>query len=125
MRLISKSEVKTQLAKIKNRKATGPDVFPIEVVKSLGQIGLAWMIAVLQDVQENGIPPKFRKSKITPLYKQKGDPLNCYNYRGIKLLSHCLKLFKRVIEARLREMSKIKSSMASRKGSQQHSSCFV
>ena len=109
MRPISESEVKIQLEKMKNRKATGPDEFPIEVVKSLGQTGLAWMTAVLQDVQENGIPPEWRKSKITPLYKQKGDPLNCSNYRGIKLLSHCLKLYERVIEARLREMSKISS----------------
>ena len=110
MRLISKSEVKIHLEKMKNRKATGQDVFPIEVVmKSLGLRGLGWMTAVLQDVQENGIPPKWRKSKITPLYKQKGDPLNCSNYRGIKLLSHCLKLYERVIEARLREMSKISS----------------
>ena len=103
-------EVKIQLEKMKNRKATGPDEFPIEVVKvvkSLGQTGLTWMTAVLQDVQENGIPPEWRRSKITPLYKQKGDPLNCSNYRGIKLLSHCLKLWEQVIEARIREMSKI------------------
>jgi hypothetical protein len=107
MRLISESEVKIQLEKMKNRKPTGPDEFPIEVVKSLGQTGLTWMTAVLQDVQENGIPPEWRRSKITPLYKQKGDPLNCSNYRGIKLLSHCLKLWEQVIEARIREMSKI------------------
>ena len=93
MRLISESEVKIQLEKMKNRKATGPDEFPIEVVKSLGQTGLTWMTAVLQDVQENGIPPEWRRSKITPLYKQKGDPLNCSIYRWIKLLSHCLKLW--------------------------------
>ena len=55
----------------------------------------------------NGIPLEWRKSKITPLYKQKGDPLNSSNYRGIKLLSHCLKLWERVIEARLREMVNI------------------
>ena len=40
---------------MKNRKATGPDEFPIEVVKSLGQTGLTWMTA---DVQENEIPPE-------------------------------------------------------------------
>ena len=31
-RLISDVEVKTQLEKMKNRKTTGPDEFPIEVV---------------------------------------------------------------------------------------------
>ena len=59
----------------------------------------------------NGIPPEWRKSKIKPLYKQKGDPLNCSNYRGIKLLSHCLKLWERVIEARLRDMTKISNRL--------------
>jgi len=51
---------------------------------------------------ENG-ELKWKKSKITPLYKQKGDS----NYRGIKLLSHYLELWERVIVARLREMVNI------------------
>ena len=84
MRQITEEEVVKQMEKMKNRKATGPDEFPIEAVKSLGQTGISWMTAVLQDIQTNGIPPDWRKSKITPLYKQKGDPLNCSNYRGIK-----------------------------------------
>ena len=54
---------------------------------------------------------EWRKSKITPLYKQKGNPLDCSNYRGIKLLSHCLKLWERVIEARLRDMAKISNRL--------------
>ena len=57
-RLVSEVEVKTQLEKMKNRMATGPDEFPLEVVKSLGQTGTAWMTAVLQDIQVNGIPPE-------------------------------------------------------------------
>jgi len=61
---------------------------------------------MLRKVQE-GIPNVWRHSTITPLYKQKGDPLNCNNYRGIKLLSHTLKLWERVIESRLREIVKI------------------
>jgi hypothetical protein len=92
---------------MKSRKATGPDEVPIEIVKNLGDLGIDWMTTVLQDIQAGGIPAEWRKSRITPLYKQKGDPLNCSNYRGIKLLSHCLKLWERVIEARLREMTTI------------------
>ena len=69
------------------------------------------MTDVLHDIQVNGIPPEWRKSKITPLFKQKGDPYNCSNYRGIKLLSHCLKLWERAIEARLRDMTKISNRL--------------
>jgi len=42
------------LEKMKNRKATGSDEFPLEVVKSLGQIGRFWVTAVLQDIKMNG-----------------------------------------------------------------------
>ena len=37
------------------------------------------------------------------IYKGKGDALECNSYRGIKLLEHAMKVFERVIEARLRE----------------------
>ena len=50
-------------------------------------------------------------SNIIPSYEQKGDHLNCSNYRGIKLLSHCLKLLEQVIEARLRDMTKISNRL--------------
>jgi len=41
------------------------------------------------------------------MYKQKGDPLDSGNYRGVKLLSHCLKLWERVVENRIRGLVKI------------------
>ena len=37
-------------------------------------------------------------------YKQKGDILNCENYRGIKLLEHVFKILEKVLEGRLREV---------------------
>ena len=40
MRPITEEEVVAQLEKMKNRKGNGPDEFPIEVVKSLGQTGI-------------------------------------------------------------------------------------
>ena len=49
-----------------------------------------------------------RKKKIKPLYKQKGDLLHCSNYKGIKLLGHCIKLWEWIIEVRLREVVTIK-----------------
>jgi hypothetical protein len=92
---------------MKSNKAKGPDGIPIEFVKKLKDIGIDWLTSCLREIQQNGIPQEWRKSKIVPSFKQKGDPLNCGNYRGIKLLSHCLKLWERVIEARLRELVKI------------------
>ncbi|XP_060195173.1 uncharacterized protein LOC132624406 [Lycium barbarum] len=42
-----------------------------------------------------------------PLYKNKGDIQNCNNYRGIKLLSHTMKVWERVVEARMRKIVSI------------------
>ena len=47
------------------------------------------------------------KSRMVPILKGKGDALECNNYRGIKLMSHTMKLPERMIEARLRELTKI------------------
>ena len=42
-----------------------------------------------------------------PLYKNKGDIQSCNNYRGIKLLSHSMKIWERVVEVRLRRIVSI------------------
>jgi len=42
-----------------------------------------------------------------PIYKNKGDIQSCTNYRGIKLMSHTMKLWERVIEHRLRGMTRV------------------
>ena len=44
---------------------------------------------------------------LVPLYKNKGYIQDCSNYRGIKLISHTMQLWERVIEHRLREHAKI------------------
>ena len=43
-----------------------------------------------------------KKNKLIPIFKNKGDILECNSYRGIKLMSHFMKLWERIIEARLR-----------------------
>ena len=46
---------------------------------------------------------QWKISTLVPLYKNKGDVQNCANYRGIKLMSHTMKLWEKVIEKRLRK----------------------
>ena len=65
------------------------------------------MTGVLNEAMRKGIPEEWRTSTITPIYKQKEDPLECNKFRGIKLLSHTLKLWERVVESRLRKMVNI------------------
>jgi len=38
---------------------------------------------------------------ILPIYKGKGDPVDCGSYRGIKLLEHAMKVVERIFEHRI------------------------
>jgi Reverse transcriptase (RNA-dependent DNA polymerase) len=45
------------------------------------------------------MPDEWRRSILVPIFKN-----NCTNYRGIKLMSHTMKFWERVIEHRLRKL---------------------
>ena len=49
----------------------------------------------------------WRKSILVSVFKNKEDLLNCNNYRGIKLTSHTMKLWEKVIERRIRDTTMI------------------
>ena len=77
-------------------------------MSSLGEQGLRMMTEMMEAVWREGkIPRGWEKSEIVPIYKQKGDPLDCGNYRGIKLLEHMLRVMERVLDQRLRELIEI------------------
>jgi tryptophan 2,3-dioxygenase len=57
-----------------------------------------------RDWEEEQMPEEWKKSEFVPIYKQKGDPLECGNFRGIKLLEHGMKMFEKVLERRLRKL---------------------
>ena len=102
-RRISVLEVKKALRKMNTGRALGPDGIPIEVWKHLGDKGLTWLTRLFNKIMMAGrMPDEWRKSTLVPIYKNKGDVQSCSNYRGIKLMSHTMKLWERVIEHRLR-----------------------
>ena len=53
------------------------------------------------------MPEEWRRSVLIPIYKNKGDAQCCGNYRGIKLMSHTMKVWERIIEARLKDRVEI------------------
>ena len=55
----------------------------------------------------NKIPAPWRRSILVPIFKNKGDVQSCTNYHEIKLMSHTMKLWERVIEHRLRRMTNV------------------
>jgi len=53
------------------------------------------------------MPDEWGRSTLVPIFKNKGDIQSCTNYRGVKLMSHTMKQWERVIEHRLRGMTHI------------------
>ncbi|KAE8676679.1 putative beta-D-xylosidase 2-like [Hibiscus syriacus] len=101
-------EVKMALRKMGREKAVGPDQIPITVWLALGDEGVKWLTNIFNIILETAkMPEDWRESTVIPIYKNKGDPQRCGNYRGIKLLSHTMKLWERVIEARLRQVTRV------------------
>ena len=73
-----------------------------------GDLTVEWMTDLLNNIIEEGrIPTDWTKSTLVPLYKGKGDPLQCGSYRAIKLLEQGMKVMERVLEKRVRSQVKI------------------
>ena len=84
---ISREEVKNAIESMKKGKAAGCSGLPIDFIKHIGESGVDMMHEILKRVwEEEQMPEKWKKSEIVPMYKQKRDPLECGNFRGIKLL---------------------------------------
>ena len=100
---ISKEEVRENMKRMKNGKAVRPDDIPVEVWKCLGEIALEFLTKLYNRTMESErMPEEWRDSILIPIFKNKGDVQSCSNYRGIKLISHSMKLWERVVERRLR-----------------------
>ncbi|KAK3552006.1 hypothetical protein QTP70_031600, partial [Hemibagrus guttatus] len=105
---IRKDEVRKALKRMKRGKAVGPDYIPVEVWKCLGEAAVEFLTSLFNRVLESErMPEEWRRSVLVPIFKNKGDVQNCSNYRGIKLMSHTMKLWERVVEARLRKVVEI------------------
>ncbi|KAK3522491.1 hypothetical protein QTP86_015882 [Hemibagrus guttatus] len=105
---IRKDEVRKALKRMKSGKAVGPDDIPVEVWKCLGEAAVEFLASLFNRVLESErIPEEWRRSVLVPIFKNKGDVQSCSNYRGIKLMSHTMKLWERVVEARLRKVVEI------------------
>ncbi|KAK3530967.1 hypothetical protein QTP70_007276 [Hemibagrus guttatus] len=104
---IRKDEVRKALKRMKSGKAVGPEDIPVEVWKCLGE-AVEFLTSLFNRVLESErMPEEWRRSVLVPIFKNKGDVQSCSNCRGIKLMSHTMKLWERVVEARLRKVVEI------------------
>ncbi|KAK3551899.1 hypothetical protein QTP70_031557 [Hemibagrus guttatus] len=105
---IRKDEVRKALKRMKSGKAVGPDDLLVEVWKCLGEAAVEFLASLFNRVLESErMPEEWRRSVLVPIFKNKGDVQSCSKYRGIKLMSHTMKVWERVVEARLRKVVEI------------------
>ena len=105
---VSSEEVKNALRRVKKGKAAGPDELPVEVWKCMGEMGIKFLTRLFDRLlMGKRMPEEWRTSVLIPIYKNKGDAQCCGNYKGIKLMSQTMKVWERIIEARLRERVEI------------------
>ena len=105
---VSREEVKNALRRMKKGKVVGPDKLPVEVGKSMGEIGIEFLTRLFNRLLvSERMAEEWRRSVLILIYKNKGDAQCCGSYREIKLMNYTMKIWERIIEARLRDRVEI------------------
>jgi hypothetical protein len=100
---ITKEEVERALGEMKMGKAPGPTGVTSDLLKRAGI--KEELTTVFRSILEGGnIPESWKNSLTIPIYKGKGDALECGKYRGVRLLEHGMKIFEKVLEKKLRKI---------------------
>ena len=58
-------------------------------------------------MEEGCILQDWKSSVILPIYKGKGDPMECGSYRGIKLFEHAMKVVERIFKHRIQQQIEV------------------
>ena len=104
----SREGMKNALRRMKKGKAVGPDELPIEVWKCMGEMEIKFLTKLFNRLlMGERIPEEWRRSVLIPIYKDKGDAQDCGNYREMKMISHIMKIWETIIEARLKDRVEI------------------
>ena len=79
-----------------------------EMIQATEGIGTQWLLDLCNGTVEEGcIPEDWKSSVVLPIYKAKGDPVECGSYRGMKLLEHAMKVMERIFEHRIRQQIEV------------------
>jgi len=93
---------------MKRHKAPGLSELTAEMIQATEGIGTQWLLDLCNGIVKEGCIPEYWKSSvILPIYKGKGDPMECGSYRGIKLLKHAMKVVERIFEHRIRQQNEV------------------
>jgi hypothetical protein len=108
---ITKGELRSVIAlNFKADKSPGLSQMPLHLLKHMGQAGIECLAHLYnRSAIEQLAPILWRTSKVTPLYKGKGDVTRPENYRSIAVAPPLAKLFMAVMNRRLTDHGKAKN----------------
>ena len=87
---------------MKKGKTQGPDDISVEAWIALGNKGVEFLVNFFNRLlRGEKMTDEWKRRVFVPLYKGKRDIKEYGNYRGIKLMSHSIKLWDWIIEARI------------------------
>jgi len=79
-----------------------------EMVIASGETGIRVLMELCQRVLDGKVmPDEWKTSVVVPIFKGKGDVMNCEAYRGVKLLEYSMKIVESVLERRIRALIKL------------------
>ena len=93
---------------MKKHKAPGLSGLAAEMIQAAEDTGTQWILDLCNSiVKERCIPEDWKYSVVLPIFKGKGDPMECGSYRRIKLLEHAMKVVERIFDHRIRQQVEI------------------
>ena len=96
---VSREEVVKAIREMKVGKAAGPSKVCFELIAASGEIRIGVMMELCQGVLDGrGMPCDWALSFVVPIFKGKGDAMNCMAYRGVKLLEHAMRIVEKVLQ---------------------------
>ena len=100
---------------MKKGRAPGPMGMTSELIEDAGERRVRELTRIFNEIFDSGeIPDDWKGSYTIPIFKGKGDALQCEKYRGVRLLEHGMKIYEKIIEKRLRKIIKlIRANLAS------------
>ena len=102
---ITEEEIRRAIARLKRGKAAGVCGIQGEMLKAGGDTVVRWLHIIFNIVWEKGkAPEEWQKAVIVAIHK-KGSKKLCKNYRGISLLSIPGKIFAKILDARIRQVT--------------------
>ena len=100
---VTDEEVTEAMNKTRLGKAAKPSEVHMDMIIASGKFGIGVIKKLCQRVLDGkGMPEEWKTSVVVPIFKGKGDVMDCGAYRKGKQLEHAMKIVERVLENRIR-----------------------